>query len=117
MSHHELEQDLAEIEKKPWFKDFSICDRALSFEKATFSMKTNFKFEHDKRDGCQLIEERNLPGTLYSLQLWRLKDHSYKFRCKPLAGINFIDLLGQTKTNYMRMYFATDKEVLVNTSD
>ena len=66
MSDHHLEDDLEDIEKKPWFKDFSICDRALSFEKNTYSMKTNFKFENDRTERT-LIEERNLPGTLYSL--------------------------------------------------
>ena len=80
-------------------------------------MKTSFMFEHNNDYG-QLIEERNISGTFYSLQLWRLEDNSYKFRCKPLEGINFIDLLGQTKTNKKtHMYFATDNMVLVNTSD
>ena len=117
MSDHHLEDDLADIEKKPWFKDFSICDRALSFEKNTYSMKTKFKFDHERVATETLIEERNLPGTLYSLQLWQLKDKSYKFHCKPLAGVNFVDLLGQTKTKGTDMYFATDDDVLVNTPD
>ena len=51
MSEHDLEVDLAEIEKKPWFKDFSICDRAFSTEKATFSTKTKFTYDNDKTTG------------------------------------------------------------------
>ena len=58
--------------------------------------------------------ERNLPGTLYALQLWRQSDGPSIFRCKPLPGSNLVDLLGQTRTTERtQMYFATDTKVLV----
>ena len=38
--------------------------------------------------------------------------------CKPLDGVNLIDLLGQNRTNEeTKMYFATDETIIVNTCE
>ena len=80
-------------------------------------MTTNFHYKQDdeKNKKDRLIDQRNLFGTLYSLQLWCLEDNSYIFRCKPLNGIDHVDLLGQARMKQnIQIYFATDTTVLVN---
>ena len=119
LAGHDLEADLAE---SPAWISYPICDRMISLGVLNapggdyFSMQTKFAWKADEFEGQQLATERNLPGTLYALQLWRRSDGPSVFRCKPLAGSNLVDLLGQTRTTERtQMYFATDTQVLVRT--
>ena len=95
MSDHDLEVHLDRVDKKPWFKNLAICERSLSIQDTIYSMKTDLTWSEDRTDKYQrLIEERNLQGTLYSLQLWGIAGGSSMFRCRPLDGVGLIDILG-----------------------
>ena len=68
-----------------------------------------------------------MPGTLCSLQHWRLNDGSTLLSCKPLTGTNCLDLMGQyrqasardysSKPAEMKAYIASKKRILVHTKE
>ena len=74
LAGHDLEADLAEA---PVWMSHPICDRMISLGVLRapggdyFSMQTKFAWKTDEFEGLELAMERNLPGALYALQLWR----------------------------------------------
>ena len=47
-----------------------------------------------------------------------MKDGSFRFYCKPLAGSNYTDLLGQSRTtDKTMMYLASEDKVFVNVEE
>ena len=66
-----------------------------------------------------LREERNLHGTLFSLQKWRDKHTGAEIlRCKPLAGTNCIDLYGQYRLSAkIRAYLTGHDNILTEIKD
>ena len=57
------------MEARPW-TSISICDRVITFDSMSYSLYTEFKYEQKTEDEDQegeLVEEKNLPGTLYSM--------------------------------------------------
>ena len=73
LAGHDLEADLAEA---PIWMSHPVSDRMISLGILRapggdyFSMQTKFAWKADD-EGLELAMERNLPGTLYALQLWR----------------------------------------------
>ena len=110
-SHHNLEEAIAQVDAKPW-TSISICDRVITFGTTCYSLYTKFKFsqqpneaqkDEDHHEGGEslyedgeLLEERNLPGTLFSIQIWKHTD-GCQFMCKPLVDCKLIDLIGQSR--------------------
>ena len=85
----------------------------LSFKHDCYSLKTDFKWKKQldtkTNEKDTLIEARNLPGTLLCMEIWRLESGICQFRCKPIPGINVVDLIGQSRADdKTRMYFAVD---------
>ena len=118
ISHHELEDEIEVLLQNPW-TSIMICDRMISFGSYSFSLQTKFfwKMEADSQED-QLVHERNMPGTLQSIQLWNLQNGSSVIRIKPMAGCNLLDLIGQSRaTEKTMMYFATDRKIIVNSED
>ena len=75
LSHHDLEDKIAIVDSKPW-TSIAVCDRVITFESSNYSLYGKFKFESKKQciimiddidDEDILIDERNLPGTLFSM--------------------------------------------------
>ena len=94
MTNHDLEEEIVNIENRPW-TSITICDRMVSFGEYSFSLQTKFFWKDETVTKDQhLVEERNLPGTLLSLQLWSLQNGDSVFRFKPLSGSNKIELMG-----------------------
>ena len=76
------------------------------------------KFAKLEADNEELVEERNIPGTLFSMQIIRLKSGQCLFRCKPLAGSNLIDLIGQPRTGKdTKISFTADDRILVSSAN
>ena len=66
MTHHDLEEELDELEKCPW-TSITICDRMLTFGEYSFSLQTKFFWKEETDSKDVLVEDRNLPGTLLSV--------------------------------------------------
>ena len=115
MSVHSLEDELIQFDQSPW-KSISISHRAITFDEYYFSTQTNLIWKQEKSTNVErLIDERNVQGTLYSMQLYLLKDGSSQFFCKPLCGTKLIDILGQSRTNQKTvMYFANDNKIIID---
>ena len=116
MANHDLKDEIAMLQQKPW-SSLAICERVISILDFSFSLRTKFfwKAERDSADTKNYIDERNLPGSLFSLQLRQLKDGSTVFCCKPLSGVRVMDLIGQARVSAKTHIFLTeDNKILVN---
>lgn len=118
MSIHSFEDELILLDHRP-FKTISLCSRVLTYQNYYFSLKTKIFWKTEIPPQAEaLIDERNLFGTLFCLQLWRMKDGSFRFFCNPLAGSNYTDLLGQSRTtDKTMMYLASEDKVFVNVEE
>ena len=68
MVPHDLEIQLTIVENRPWFKNLALCDRSLSIDDVVYSTNTLFFWKPQKNEKYQqLLEERNMPGALFSL--------------------------------------------------
>ena len=79
LSMHDLEDTIAKVDAKPW-TSVTICDRAITFDTQCYSLYGNFKYclhpeeknaskdhQQESSTSLKLLEERNLPGTLFSM--------------------------------------------------
>lgn len=83
-----------------------------------FSFSTKSKFFWKDAVAGELVDERNMPDAMLSVQIRILPDGSHLFCLKPLASMNMVDILGQARTNDQTIaYLANKKHVLVQTDD
>ena len=114
---HDLDGELDLLETQP-FSSATISNRLLTILDISFSQSSKLYWSAKSGDGRQLRSDRNLSGTLCSLQLWHLDDGTNVVSLKPLAGSCFVDLLGQNRpTQKMLVYLVSESRVLVQTSD
>ena len=117
MSHHSLADELEELGNLPW-QSWVISDRILVIDEFNFSMNSSFFWQKKLPKDRMLLEDKNLPGTLKSIQHSILKDGSTILCCKPLPGTNWIDLMGQyEETDKMQAFIASDNRFLVQRSE
>ena len=120
MSEHPLEDELAKLERKPW-SSILITSDVIKADQICVSLSSQFTWNVDDQKDESLIlrEERNLHGTLFSLQKWRdVQTGAEVLRCKPLAGTNCIDLFGQYRLSAkIRAYLTGQHKILTEIKD
>ena len=102
-------------DERPW-TSIPVSPDVISFDEQSYSLSTQFNYKINSKEEEKLVEERNIPGTLFSLQVWRIKvkgddglGSKYVLRCKPLQASTVIDLIGQSRcTNDTKLFFTTE---------
>ena len=95
MSEYSLEDEIALLEQKP-FASIAISQRIFKIENISVGLLSSLQWYDQNDDTRKLLDEWNLPGTLCSIQHWiNSEDKSTSLCCKPLAGTNCVDLMGQ----------------------
>ena len=98
MSEAPLEDELVKLERRPW-SSILVTSGIIKADQVCVSMSSQFSWSVEPIDrpgeNLTLREERNLHGTLFSLQNWNDTESGAEIiRCKPLAGTNCVDLFG-----------------------